>query len=128
MKDEYYLEIISREVFEMFIGSKAVEKRWDDIKKSFRNFEIEEVASMGPKDIEKLMSDERVIRNRKKICATLRNAESFLDIKRRFGSFENYLSSFKDKESLIEDLNLKISYIGKPSLRKIIINRRNSIN
>jgi len=49
---------------------------------------------MTEQDVERLMQDSGIIRNRKKIQATISNAQHFLEVQKEFGSFCRYLKSF----------------------------------
>ena len=48
--------------------------------------------------IEELMQNAGIIRNRKKIEASINNAKRFLEIQKEFGSFDNYIWSFVDNK------------------------------
>jgi DNA-3-methyladenine glycosylase I len=69
-------------------------KRRDAYRNVFADYNAERVAKMTEQDVERLMQDSRIIRNRKKIEATITNAQCFLDIQKEFTSFCNYLMSF----------------------------------
>lgn len=61
---------------------------------AFRGFDAEQVVRMTAEDVERLMRFEGIVRNRRKIECTIRNARLFLDIQREFGSFRAYVLSF----------------------------------
>ena len=69
-------------------------KRRDAYRNAFADYNAEKVAKMTEQDVERLMQDSGIIRNRKKIEATLSNARHFLEIQKEFGSFCNYLRTF----------------------------------
>ena len=69
-------------------------KRRDAYKNAFADFDAKKVAKMTEQDVERLMNDTGIIRNRKKIEATITNAQHFLEIQKEFGSFCNYLKTF----------------------------------
>ena len=69
-------------------------KRREGYRRAFADFDAEKVARMTEHDVERLMHDSAIIRNRKKIQAAISNAQLFLDIQKEFGSFCNYLRSF----------------------------------
>ena len=64
-----YLEVMSKAAFQAGISWKVVEAKWPGIQKGFRNFDAKKVAKMSPQDINRLMKDEAVIRNRRKLEA-----------------------------------------------------------
>jgi DNA-3-methyladenine glycosylase I len=69
-------------------------RRRDGYRKAFANFDVEKVAAFDEHDVERLMQDEGIIRNRLKIKSTITNAQLFIGIQKEFGSFDKYLYSF----------------------------------
>src|SRR5690606_38956078 len=61
---------------------------------AFADFNPEKVARFTEHDVERLMKDTGIIRNRLKILAAIGNARVFLDIQRESGSFSNYIWGF----------------------------------
>lgn len=60
-------------------------------RKAYNNFDIKKVAKYKEKDIERLLSDASIIRNRLKVHAAIHNAEALLKIQKEFGSFRKWL-------------------------------------
>ena len=69
-------------------------KRRDAYRKAFADYNAEKVAQMTEADVERLMQDSGIIRNRNKISSTISNARCFLEVQKEFGSFCNYLRAF----------------------------------
>ncbi len=69
-------------------------RRRENYRKAFAGFDARKVARFNEKDVERLMQDSGIIRNRLKIESTITNAQAFLKIQDEFGSFCNYLRSF----------------------------------
>jgi DNA-3-methyladenine glycosylase I len=69
-------------------------RRREGYRKAFANFDVKKVAAFGPEDVERLLNDAGIIRNRLKIHAAISNAKLFIDIQKEFGSFDKYLYSF----------------------------------
>lgn len=72
-------------------------RRREGYRKAFANFNAKKVAKFTEADVERLMQDEGIIRNRLKIKAAISNAKLFLDIQKEFGSFCDYLKNFLPK-------------------------------
>ncbi|MDR2937548.1 MAG: DNA-3-methyladenine glycosylase I [Prevotellaceae bacterium] len=72
-------------------------RRREGYRKAFANFNVKKVAKMTPEDVERLMQDAGIIRNRLKIESTITNAQHFLEIQKEFGSFCGYLKAFLPK-------------------------------
>jgi DNA-3-methyladenine glycosylase I len=69
-------------------------KRRDAYRNAFADYDAEKVAQMTEQDVERLMQDSSIIRNRNKIQATISNAQRFLEVQKEFGSFCDYLRTF----------------------------------
>ncbi len=73
--------------------STVLRKR-ENFRKAFHGFDPEVVARYKEKDVQRLLKDEGIIRNRLKIEAAITNAGKVLDIKKEFGSFDAYIWQF----------------------------------
>ena len=60
---------------------------------AFADFEVDRVAAFGPADIERLMADPGIVRNRLKIAAVIDNARSIQALRRAHGSFAAWLDA-----------------------------------
>ncbi|MCL2791643.1 MAG: DNA-3-methyladenine glycosylase I [Spirochaetaceae bacterium] len=69
-------------------------RKRENYRKAFAGFNAKKVAKMTEKNIEELMQNSGIIRNRRKIEAAISNARHFLEIQKEFGSFCSYLKSF----------------------------------
>lgn len=68
----------------------TVLRKRENYRKAFANFNCNEVAAWGEKEIEQLMQDAGIIRNRLKIASAINNARQFVKIQQEFGSFSAY--------------------------------------
>jgi DNA-3-methyladenine glycosylase I len=69
-------------------------RRREGYRKAFADFDVHKVAAFTDEDVERLMQDTGIIRNRLKILAAINNAKLFIGIQQEFGSFDKYLYSF----------------------------------
>jgi hypothetical protein len=58
------------------------------------------------------MADTRIIRNMRKVTATIHNAQAFIEIEREFGSFATYLETMRPFESQMKDLQKRCKHLG----------------
>lgn len=107
-----YLEQMSRPVFQSGMSWKVVDAKWEGTRVAFKNFDINKVARMGDPEIDKLATDTRVIRNRRKIEAIVTNANKMIALDREHGSFKKYLRSHDDFEALVKDLRKQFKFLG----------------
>lgn len=75
----------------------TVLRRRDGYRKAFLNFEIEEVSKLKSGDVERLMQDEGIIRNRLKIESTISNARMIVELNKSGKSFNDLIWSYKDE-------------------------------
>ena len=91
-----------QKLFEMLIleGAQAglswytILQRREGYRKAFKSFDPKKVARMTDEQLEALLKDEAIIRNRLKVFSTRKNAQVFLAIQKEFGSFDAYLWRF----------------------------------
>ena len=107
-----YLDALSRNVFQSGISWRVVEAKWPGIRDAFHGFDPTKVANLTSKHIDSLVADPRVIRNRRKIEATVENAETMLALERAHGSFKKYLRSQREFETLSADLVKRFKFLG----------------
>jgi DNA-3-methyladenine glycosylase I len=69
-------------------------RRRENYRRAFANFDAHKVARFTAADVERLLVDPGIIRNRLKIESAISNAQHFLKIQEEFGSFCAYLRSF----------------------------------
>ena len=78
--DDAVFERISLEGFQAGLSWITILRRRENFRKAFKNFEIAKVARMGDKDVERLLANEGIIRNRAKIASTISNAKLALEL------------------------------------------------
>ncbi len=66
-------------------------KKRDAYRAAFHNFDVKRVARFGDADIERLLGDAGIVRNRLKVKSAVLNAGAFIEIQREFGSFDAYI-------------------------------------
>jgi DNA-3-methyladenine glycosylase I len=62
--------------------------------KAFDGFDANKIACYGMKDVNRLLTDSGIIRNRLKIASTIQNARAFLKVQKEFGTFDAYIWQF----------------------------------
>jgi len=116
--NQQYFALLSRAVFSAGLGPQVVASRWDDICAAFHGFDPAAVAQMGEADVVRLLSDARVIRNRRKIEAVVANAKRFLDCVHKHSSFHQYLlhlGAGDDLEAAASKLSESFVHLGQTS-------------
>ncbi len=94
--DAGYLEKITQAVFQAGFSWKVIENKWPNFQKAFADFDIDMVATFTEIDLERLVEDKGIVRNGRKIAATIHNAQVCQELIREHGSFPAYLRSMDD--------------------------------
>jgi DNA-3-methyladenine glycosylase I len=97
LSDDDYFSILVRIIFYSGFKAGTVAQRMDAIESSFPN--INTVAHYEDKDISKLMLDTKMIRHKKKIVACIENARTMKRLIGKYGSVQNYITSYRPLES-----------------------------
>jgi 3-methyladenine DNA glycosylase Tag len=107
-----YLEAITRAVFQGGISWRVVDAKWDGIRDAFAGFDPHAVADLDAHDIDLLMADARVVRNRAKLEGTVDNAQTLLELDAEYGGFRRYLRSHGSFEATVNDLKRQFRFLG----------------
>ena len=73
--------------------STILNKR-ENFRRAFAEFDVEQVARFGKRDVNRLLKDAGIICNRLKIEAAINNAKRFIEVQQEFGSFDAYIWGF----------------------------------
>ncbi len=118
--DDAYFENMSRAVFQAGLSWQMIADKWLAFRKAFKDFDIEEVSNFDEEDIERLLLDKSIIRNRSKIEAVIVNAMAFMKIKEEFESFRNYIDNLDKSENykfVKKELGKRFSRMGPKSAK-----------
>ena len=116
--DSVYFENMCRVIFQAGLNWHVIDNKWPTIKIAFTDFNIHDIANFTNTDIERLMRDPGIIRNKGKIKAIIQNAQNFTAIEKQYGSFQKYLDTLEKSENyteVVKDLVNKFKWLGPPS-------------
>ena len=99
--DKRHFEYILMEVMQCGLNWMMMLKKRDIFRKCFSNFEVKAVARLGEEDIEQILQADGMIKSRRKIDAIINNAKCFLAVVEEFGSFDQYIWSFSNYQTLV---------------------------
>ena len=100
--DHYLYEMLILESFQAGLSWECVLNKRESFRKAYDGFELEKVIAYDEKKIGELMNDPTIIRNRRKITASVRNSRIFREIVGEYGSFARYLHTFTNGITLFE--------------------------
>ncbi|RUT79597.1 DNA-3-methyladenine glycosylase I [Ancylomarina longa] len=99
--DQMLFEFLILEGAQAGLSWITILRKRENYREAFDNFDPNIIVDYTTSKVEELMQNEGIVRNRRKIEATIKNAKAFLEVQREFGSFNEYIWSFTDGKSII---------------------------
>ena len=117
--DDGYLEIMTKAIFTAGLNWRVIEGKWPGFHKAFHDFSVAKVAAMTPDDIDRLAQDTSLVRNARKIAATIENANRMLALARQHGSLGAYLEALEaqGEETMVAAVCKQFAFLGDNSAR-----------
>ncbi len=100
--DHNLFELLVLESFQAGLSWECVLNKREDFREAFDNFDLEKICGYDEEKIQELMENGKIIRNRRKILATVNNAGIFRSIQQEYGSFSKYIWSFTCQKVIYE--------------------------
>jgi DNA-3-methyladenine glycosylase I len=99
VRDERGLfERLSLEGFQAGLSWSTILNKRDRFREVFHDFDVDRVAAMTDADLERLLTDTGIVRNRAKVLATRKNARATVDL-RADGGLEHFVAGFRPEET-----------------------------
>jgi len=96
--DKYLYEMLLLESFQAGLSWECVLNKRESFRNAYDSFDVNKVISYDEAKINELLNNKDIIRNKRKISASINNSKIFKEISNEYGSFYNYLRTFtKDK-------------------------------
>ena len=103
VKDEKVLfERLSMEIMQAGLSWETILKKRKGLNLAFKGFDVQKVAAFSEKDVERLLNDASIIRNKLKIRAIIHNASVILNMRKEASGFYNWLD-FHKKQNNFQD-------------------------
>ena len=109
--EKYLFEMLILESFQAGLSWKCVLNKRNDFEKAYDDFDIDKICKYDETKIQELLINEKIIRNKLKINASINNAKIFKEIQKEYKSFANYLKHFTN-ESVIYEINKTTNQIS----------------
>ena len=94
--DRRLFEMLILEGFQAGLSWITILRKRENFRRAFRDFNPEKIAGFTKRDLERLLKDEGIVRNRLKVESSRLNAQAFLLVQEEFGSFDHYIWQFTD--------------------------------
>lgn len=94
--DTKFFEFLALGGFQAGLTWHQILKKRDAFRLAFDNFNPQLIAQYSSGDIQRLLADTRIVRNKQKVLSAINNARAFLQVQREFGTFDQYIWRFVD--------------------------------
>ncbi len=101
--DDVLFERLALEISQAGLSWELMLKKRAGFNKAFKNFDVDKVARFGKRDIERLLKDAGIVRNRLKIEAVIHNARVIKEIQKKHGSFVVWLNLHSNERLPLKD-------------------------
>ena len=108
--DRTQFEYLMMEVMQCGLNWNMMINKREIFRSCFDNFDYDSVAQYKEADIERIMNTVGMIKSRRKIEAVINNAKCFLNIRKEFGSFSNYLWNYSGGKTILYEKH-ELGYI-----------------
>ena len=92
--DRHLFELLILEGAQAGLSWSTILRKRDGYRRAFVGFDVEAISRFGEDDVQRLMQDATIVRNRAKIEAAIANARTCVEVQRELGSLDAYLWSF----------------------------------
>lgn len=99
--DDYLFEMLILEGAQAGLSWITILKRRENYREAFCEFNPKKVASFTEEQMNELMNNEGIIRNKRKITSTIKNARAFLEVQKECGTFHEFLWEFFNEQQIV---------------------------
>ena len=99
--DKKLFEFLILESAQAGLSWLTILRKRDNYRLAFADFNVKTVSKFNDPEVQRLLKNEGIVRNRLKIESAITNAQCFLDVQNETGSFSNYLWSFVDGKPMV---------------------------
>lgn len=107
-----YFEVITRAVINAGISWQAVQAKWAGFDAALAGFDPRAVADFDEQDVDRLATDERIIRNRRKLAGTVTNARTLLALADEHDGFAGWLHGHDGYDATATALVGEFRFVG----------------
>ncbi|MCK5024063.1 MAG: DNA-3-methyladenine glycosylase I [Thermoplasmata archaeon] len=118
--DDQLFEFLILECFQAGLSWITILRKRENFRNAFSGFDARKIAKYTQKDIDRLMQDAGIVRNKRKISAAISNAKAFLKVQKEFGSFSDFLWGFVDDKPIVNKWKDMSQIPAKTELAEVI--------
>ena len=102
LNEQYLFEMLILESFQAGLTWECVLNKREDFRKAFDDFDIDKISNYNVEKVQELLKNEKIIRNKLKINATINNSQIFKEIQKEYHTFSNYIWHFTENKIIYE--------------------------
>jgi DNA-3-methyladenine glycosylase I len=118
--DVHLFEMLTLEGAQAGLSWSTILRKRDGYRRAFAGFDPAVVARFGPKEVDRLLADPGIVRNRLKVESTVNNAARVLEAQEEHGSLDAYLWSFVNGEPIVNHWRTLAELPAETELSKTI--------
>jgi len=118
--DRFLFELLTLEGAQAGLSWSTILNKREGYRRAFAGFDPAAVARFGPKDVERLLEDPGIVRNRLKIESAVNNAARVLDVQEDLGSLDAYFWAFVDGRPIVNEFRTMAEIPAETDLSKTI--------
>ncbi len=118
--DKIIFEFMVLEMMQAGLSWEIILQKREAVREAFSGFDCNAIADYKEKDIERLLQNPKIIRNKLKISAVINNARKFIETQKIYGSFDKYIWSFTDYKVIDHKLTVKDKPPSKNDLSETV--------
>jgi len=101
-------------------------KKQENFRKAYSNFDIKKIASYKEKDVQRLLADSGIIRNKLKVRAAIYNAQQIKRLQKEHGSFKNWLDMYYplEKEEWVTLFKQTFKFTGGEITKEFLVSTK----
>ena len=101
--DSYLFEMLILEGFQAGLSWNLILNKRENFRKAFDNFDYKKISKYDETKLAELAENQGIVRNKLKIAASVKNALAFMEVQKKFGSFDKYIWDFTDNKQIINN-------------------------
>ncbi len=114
--DRTIFEFLTLESSQAGLSWYTILRKRENYRIAFKNFDPEKIAKFDNKELNQLLANPGIIRNRAKILATINNAQRFLEVQNEFSSFDAYIWRFVEGKPIVNEIHKLDDYQAKTEI------------
>src|SRR5687767_3520758 len=118
--DVHLFELLTLEGAQAGLSWSTILNKREGYRRAFAGFDPAAVARFGAKDVERLLADPGIVRNRLKVESTVNNAARVIEAQAEYGSLDGYLWGFVDGEPIVNQWRTMAEIPAETELSKAI--------